>query len=200
MDIQHVVRRGQILEAKWLFSWTLQSSKRKIYNCIVEVSYDLGHTYQILRPYEPLSNGYYEENEIPCHVTEQINIAHFRPDNISCEVCIFRLKLVQIKPEEFDAPRIILCSHIMIYDQNLEKCLGQCWNGGVCSLGKCICPPDFTGEICQNRKGNQISHDQKAVKIVKHLWLAVLLLALILIILLLIRQYLQRQSLSLIHI
>lgn len=69
------------------------------------------------------------------------------PEDYECDGCTLQWKWSTSYGD------IYSCSDIIINGENLGKCIGKCLNGGSCFNGKCLCLENFSGEFCEDEKG-----------------------------------------------
>ena len=116
-------------------------------NCTVKISNGLQNeeNFELLKP---VDGEVYDDGSFKCGREKGFENKDFiLPDDYECDGCTLQWKWSTSYGD------IYSCSDIIINGGKLNKCMGKCLNGGTCFNGECLCIKGFTGEFCENEKG-----------------------------------------------
>jgi hypothetical protein len=116
-------------------------------NCTVKISNGLQNeeNFILLKPVDGEVN---EDGSFKCGREKGFENKDFiLPNDYECDGCTLQWTWSTSYGE------IYSCSDIIINGGKLNKCMGKCLNGGTCFNGECLCVKGFSGEFCENEKG-----------------------------------------------
>ena len=116
-------------------------------NCTVKISNGLQNeeNFELLKP---VDGEVYHDGSFKCGREKGFENKDFiLPEDYECDGCTLQWKWSTSYGD------IYSCSDIIINGGKLNKCMGKCLNGGTCFNGECLCVKGFTGEFCENEKG-----------------------------------------------
>ena len=116
-------------------------------NCTVKISNGLQNeeNFELLKPVDGKVNL---DGSFKCGREKGFENKDFiLPEDYECDGCTLQWKWSTSYGD------IYSCSDIIINGGKLNKCMGKCLNGGTCFNGECLCVKGFTGEFCENEKG-----------------------------------------------
>ena len=120
-------------------------------NCTVKISNGRQdeESFQLLKPVDDVVN---KDGSFNCGREKGFENKEFiLPEDYECDGCTLQWKWSTSYGD------IYSCSDIIINGEQLEKCIGKCLNGGSCFNGKCLCLENYSGEFCENEKGQSSS-------------------------------------------
>ena len=116
-------------------------------NCTVKISNGRQdeESFQLLKPVNEEVN---KDGSFICGREKGFENKEFiLPEDYECDGCTLQWKWSTSYGD------IYSCSDIIINGEKLEKCIGKCLNGGSCFNGNCLCLENYSGEFCENEKG-----------------------------------------------
>ena len=116
-------------------------------NCTVKISNGRQdeESFQLLKPVNEEVN---KDGSFICGREKGFENKEFiLPEDYECDGCTLQWKWSTSYGD------IYSCSDIIINGGQLGKCIGKCLNGGSCFNGKCLCLENYSGEFCENEKG-----------------------------------------------
>ena len=116
-------------------------------NCTVKISNGRQdeESFQLLKPVNEEVN---KDGSFICGREKGFENKEFiLPEDYECDGCTLQWKWSTSYGD------IYSCSDIIINGEQLGKCIGKCLNGGSCFNGKCLCLENYSGEFCENEKG-----------------------------------------------
>ena len=120
-------------------------------NCTVKISKGLERDdeFSVLYPTDGSAD---KDGSFPCGRSKGFESQEFTlPSNYECDQCILQWKWTTSYGD------IYSCSDIIINGGNMTVCMAKCQNGGACFNGKCMCLEGFSGEFCEETKGEGIN-------------------------------------------
>ena len=116
-------------------------------NCTVKISNGRQdeESFQLLKPVNEEVN---KDGSFICGREKGFENKEFiLPEDYECDGCTIQWKWSTSYGD------IYSCSDIIINGEQLGKCIGKCLNGGSCFNGNCLCLENYSGEFCENEKG-----------------------------------------------